>query len=218
MALFTNIARIQDGLLLCSDSDEEADYTKYQNYAKQLFQKLEAMEQKIDKFSIEESEFTYHYYIANGVCYLGFFKKNYPYRAVFAYLKELEEEFRRIYNQQEIEEANRSFTFIKFESVIRNLRQKYTDDSSLADKNIQQLSENLTDVQRIITKNIKEVLERGEKLETLNLASSKLSNESKVYAIKARNFKWRMWWKTYSPLIIIAAIVFLVLFIKFFIW
>jgi len=71
------------------------------------------------------------------------------------------------------------------------------------------LQEELMDVSHIMTSNIKDVLERGNKLEKMSLMSDALAAESKRYVRDARQLNLDALYRKYgTPAILIAIVLF----------
>lgn len=110
--------------------------------------------------------FCFHYVLWGGVCILTLTEKAYPKRLAFDYLDELRKEFFQIYGLQ-VQDATRPYEFIRFDTFIQKTKKVYND--SKTQRNLQKLNSELKDVQSIMTKNINDVISRGERLDsTLN--------------------------------------------------
>lgn len=107
--------------------------------------------------------FCYHYVLASGVCILTLTEKAYPKRLAFDYLDELRKEFFQLYGAQ-VDSASRPYEFIRFDTFIQKTKKVYND--SKTQRNLQKLNSELKDVHSIMTKNIHEVISRGERLES----------------------------------------------------
>lgn len=90
-------------------------------------------------------------------------EKAYPKRLAFDYLDELRREFFQLYGSQ-ITSASRPYEFIRFDTFIQKTKKVYND--SKTQRNLQKLNTELKDVHSIMTKNINEVISRGERLES----------------------------------------------------
>ena len=97
------------------------------------------------------------------MCILTLTEKAYPKRLAFDYLDELRKEFFQIYGAQ-IVSATRPYEFIKFDTFIQKTKRVYND--SKTQRNLKKLNSELKDVHSIMTKNINEVISRGERLES----------------------------------------------------
>ena len=85
-------------------------------------------------------------------------------RFAFDYLDDLQKEFVQLHGQQ-IDSVERPYKFITFDTFIQKTKKLYMD--TRANRNhLKMMSDDLRDIQGIMTKNIQEVLGRGEKLES----------------------------------------------------
>lgn len=119
-----------------------------------------------DEYVTVESgtHFCFHYVLAKGVCILTLTEKGYPKRLAFDYLDELRKEFFNLYGTR-IANATRPYEFITFDIFIQKTKRVYTD--SKTQRNLQKLNSELKDVHSIMTKNINEVISRGERLDSM---------------------------------------------------
>lgn len=116
------------------------------------------------------AHFCFHYVLSSGVCILTLTEKAYPKRLAFDYLDELRKEFFQSYGGQ-IETASRPYEFIRFDTFIQKTKKVYND--SKTQRNLQKLNSELKDVHSIMTKNINEVISRGERLESKLFCNSR---------------------------------------------
>ncbi|KAI8852685.1 Longin-like domain-containing protein, partial [Chytridium lagenaria] len=181
---------VADGLPLAAsmDDEESEDLTDYKNQAKQLFKRLS--NDSDQRCSIETGPFVFHYLIEFGVCYLTLCDRSYPKKLAFAYLEELQKEFQEKYGGEK----------------------QYKDTRT--QRNLHKLNDDLQDVTRIMTKNIHEVLGRGENLDRMSTLSSQLSQESKKYMKDAKKLNLQALYQKYGPPALVAAVVLVVLWIR----
>ncbi|XP_077412299.1 vesicle-trafficking protein SEC22b-like [Vanacampus margaritifer] len=190
MILLTMIARVADGLPLAASMQENdqsgRDLQQYQSQAKQLCRKLNA--QSPDRCTLEAKDMSFHYLIADGVCYLALCEPSFPKKIVFAYLDDLQSEFSDQYGRK-IATVTRPYSFIEFDTYIQKTKKSYID--SRARRNLGSINTELQDVQRIMVANIEEVLQRGEALSALDTKASNLSTLSKKYRSDAKYLNTR---------------------------
>ncbi|XP_061654726.1 vesicle-trafficking protein SEC22b-A [Phyllopteryx taeniolatus] len=190
MILLTMIARVADGLPLAASMQENdqsgRDLQQYQSQAKQLCRKLNA--QSPDRCTLEAKDMSFHYLIAEGVCYLSLCEPSFPKKIVFAYLEDLHSEFADQYGRK-VSSVTRPYSFIEFDTYIQKTKKSYTD--SRARRNLGSINTELQDVQRIMVANIEEVLQRGEALSALDTKASNLSTLSKKYRSDAKYLNTR---------------------------
>ncbi|KAJ3117347.1 SNAP receptor [Phlyctochytrium bullatum] len=192
---------------------QSEDLTEYKNQAKQLFKRLSPDSDQ--RCSIETGPFIFHYLIEFGVCYLTLCDRSYPKKLAFAYLEELQKEFQEKYGG-EVGTVARPYAFVKFDTYIQKAKKQYKDTRT--QRNLNKLNDDLQDVTRIMTKNIHEVLGRGENLDRMSTLSSHLSQESKKYLKDAKKLNMQALYQKYGPPAIVAVVVLLVLWIRFVWW
>ncbi|KAI9027958.1 Longin-like domain-containing protein [Hyaloraphidium curvatum] len=215
MVKSTIIARVADGLpLAASMDDEEADdLADYKSQAKLIFKRLTP--QSDPKCSIETGPYVFHYLIERGICYLCLTERSYPKKLAFAYLEELEKEFGEKYGS-EVGGVARPYAFVKFDTFIQKTKKQYKDTRT--QKNLQKLNDDLNDVTRIMTKNIGEVLGRGESLDRMSHLSQSLSSESKKFLKDTRRLNLQALYQKYGPPIVVVLLVIAVLWIRWIWW
>eukprot|EP00897_Mesotaenium_endlicherianum_P009094 jgi/Mesen1/8212/ME000442S07487 len=214
MVKLTLIARVTDGLPLAEgldDGREQKDLEMYKQQAKSLFKKLSQGHQAASRMSIETGPYFFHYIIEGGVCYLTLCDRAYPKKLAYQYLEELQREFEKV-NRTQIETVARPYAFIKFDTFIQKTKKLYQDTHT--QRNISKLSDDLIEVQQIMTRNIQDVLGQGDKLDHLSQVSSRLSQESSVYAKKAKELSQQALIKKWAPLVIILCVVALLLYFR----
>ncbi|XP_061696239.1 vesicle-trafficking protein SEC22b-like [Syngnathoides biaculeatus] len=212
MILLTMIARVADGLPLAASMQENdqsgRDLQQYQSQAKQLCRKLNA--QSPDRCTVEAKDISFHYLIAEGVCYLCLCEPSFPKKIVFAYLEDLHGEFLDQYGRR-VSSVTRPYSFIEFDTYIQKTKKSYID--SRARRNLGNINTELQDVQRIMVANIEDVLQRGEALSALDTKASNLSTLSKKYRSDAKYLNTR---STYAKVAAVAVFfITLIIYVRF---
>lgn len=183
--------------------------------------------------------------IEMGVCYMVLADKTYPKRLAFAYLAELQKEFQEKHGA-EVPTALRPYSFARFgillfwassggidvlDNFIQKAKRQYKD--SRAQWNLDKLNNDLEDVHRIMTRNIQDVLGRGEALSRTTLHqhtlstdgficvemssfSEKLVNESRKFHKDTKNLNWAALYQKYGPPGIVLLVVFLVFYVRYY--
>ncbi|KAJ3399810.1 SNAP receptor, partial [Chytridiales sp. JEL 0842] len=203
MVKSTIIARVVDGLPLAAsmDDEESVDLTDYKNQAKLLFKRLS---QDSDlRCSIETGPYVFHYLIEHGVCYLTLCDRSYPKKLAFAYLEEIHKEFHEKYGN-EVGTVARPYAFVKFDTFIQKTKKQYKDTRT--QRNVHKLNEELQDVTRIMTKNIQDVLGRGETLDKMSAMSSDLKQEARKYLKDTKKLNLQALYHKYGPPAIVLTI------------
>lgn len=198
MVLSTLLARIPDGLPLAAsvdDEETETDLSEYKQQAKLIFRRLN--ETSEPRCSIESGKFTLHYIMVNSVVYLCIAGKAYPRKLAFSYLDELSKEFDRSY-ASEISKPNlRPYAFVKFDTFIQRTKKLYQDTRTQS--NLDRLNEDLGEVTRVMTKNMEDLLWRGDSLDRMSTMSSSLRDESLKYRKAARQINIDAFYRKWAP-------------------
>eukprot|EP00246_Nothoceros_aenigmaticus_P010621 TRINITY_DN272_c0_g1_i1.p1 TRINITY_DN272_c0_g1~~TRINITY_DN272_c0_g1_i1.p1 ORF type:complete len:220 (+),score=39.83 TRINITY_DN272_c0_g1_i1:270-929(+) len=218
MVKLTLIARVTDGLPLAEGLDDgraEKDLEIYKQQAKALFKKLSQGTHEPSRMSVETGSYYFHYIIEGGVCYLTLCERSYPKKLAFQYLEELQREFEKV-NRSQIETVARPYAFIKFDAFIQKTRKLYLDTRT--QRNLSKLNDDLYEVQQIMTRNIQDVLGIGDRLDQATQLSNKLTRESKVFEIKAKDLNRQALIKKWAPVAIVLGIVLLLLLSRRYFW
>ncbi|KAJ9512883.1 R-SNARE protein, Sec22-family [Haematococcus lacustris] len=214
MVRLTLIARISDGLPLAEglDSEKDSEIDQYKAQAKSLFKKFgQQPHHQTPRMSVESGKYMFHYILDSGVAFLTLTEKGYPKKLAFQYLEELCGEFGRLYGSQ-VDGVQRPYAFIKFDTFIQKTKKLYMDTRT--QRNLTKLSEDLSEVHSIMTRNIQEVLGQGEKLDNMTKMSSTLAAESKQYSTRAKSLHHQALLKKYVPLFSVILIVLVLMWIK----
>ncbi|KAJ3032114.1 UNVERIFIED_CONTAM: SNAP receptor [Siphonaria sp. JEL0065] len=212
----TIIARVADGVPLAAsmDDEESSDLTEYKTQAKSIFKRLSPDSDL--RCSIETGgSFVFHYLIEFGVCYLTLCDRSYPKKLAFAYLEELQKEFHEKYGN-EVASVARPYAFVKFDTFIQKTKKQYKDTRT--QKNLNKLNDDLQDVTRIMTKNIGDVLGRGEQLDRMATMSGNLASQSKKYMKDSKKLNMQALYQKYGPPAILVGIVLFVLLLRFYLF
>ncbi|EGG18711.1 hypothetical protein DFA_04207 [Cavenderia fasciculata] len=199
MVLFAMLCRISDGLMLSESMDSGPEsFDQYKQQAKTIFSKLSRVSEK--EMTFETDKYYFAYLIENDVCYLTFCERSYPKKMAFNFLEEIYKEFDTCYGS-EVAIAKRPYQFVKFESFITKTKKLYKD--SRTQRNLSDVSYELRDVHRIMSKNIQDIIGRGEKLSDVNQKSEMLLAESVKYEKQTLDLASKLFLKKYGPLLIV---------------
>ena len=99
---------------------------------------------------------------------------------------------------------------MEFDTFIQRTKKTYQDARGSA--NLDKLNDELRDVTKVMTKNIEDLLYRGDSLERMGDMSMRLREDSRKYKKAAVRINWELLVKQYGP---IAGVV---LFVLVFIW
>lgn len=120
-----------------------------------------------------------------------------------SYLTELQREFADKHGMN-VDSVARPYAFIKFDTFIQKTKKLYSDQRT--QRNLEKLNEDLHDIQSIMTRNINDVLEQGERLDRVENMSGNLAMESKKYAKKAKDLSRQALIQKYMPVIVLVGL------------
>lgn len=95
---------------------------------------------------------------------------------------------------------------MEFDTFIQRTKKTYQD--SRASQNLDKLNDELRDVTKVMTKNIEDLLYRGDSLERMGEMSGRLREDSMKYRKAAVRINWELLLKQYGP---VAGVVFVVI-------
>ncbi|KAK3169692.1 hypothetical protein OEA41_009076 [Lepraria neglecta] len=198
MVKSTQIARI-DGLMLAASVDDEqaeAELSEPKSNAKMIIRRLNRNSEP--QASIEAGKYTLHYLIQDQLCFLTICDKSYPRKLAFTYLSDLATEFTTTYSsQQYLSPSCRPYAFVEFDTFMQRTKKTYQD--SRASQNLDKLNDELRDVTKVMTKNIEDLLYRGDSLERMGDMSQRLREDSRKYKRAAVRINWELLLKQYGP-------------------
>lgn len=131
------------------------------------------------------------YMIKDDICFLCICVQSYPRKLAFTYLSDIAGEFTNNYSPSQVQAPNlRPYAFVEFDTFIQRTKKTYQD--SRASSNIDKLNDELKDVTKVMTKNIEDLLYRGDSLEKMGDMSSRLREDSRKYRKAAVRINWEL--------------------------
>lgn len=142
-------------------------------------------------------------------------ERSYPRKLAFTYLSDLSTEFSTTYPaSQTLSTSLRPYAFMEFDTFISRTKATYSD--TRATQNLDKLNDELRDVTKVMTKNIEDLLYRGDSLERMGEMSSRLRDDSKKYRQAAVRINWELLLKQYGPLGALGFVIILFIWLRFF--
>ncbi|RUP45861.1 LOW QUALITY PROTEIN: hypothetical protein BC936DRAFT_147646 [Jimgerdemannia flammicorona] len=155
------------------------------------------------------------------------FASSYPRKLGFSYLEELSKEFYLSYGNEVEKVGLRPYAFVKFgihipipianmwlcmslplDTFMQKTKRLYQDTRT--QHNLTKLNEDLQDVTRIMTKNMEDLLWRGDSLDRMDHIAHELKDSSKLFKDRARNLNLQALYRKYGiPAIVVTAFSFL---------
>ena len=138
------------------------------------------------------------YILQDSLCFLTICDQSYPRKLAFTYLADLATEFTTTYSSsQYLSPSCRPYAFVDFDTFMQRTKKTYQD--SRASQNLDKLNSELRDVTKVMTKNIEDLLYRGDSLEKMGEMSGRLREDSKKYRKAAVRINWELLLKQYGP-------------------
>ncbi|KAK2608414.1 SNAP receptor [Conoideocrella luteorostrata] len=212
----TQISRL-DGLMLCASVDDsqstDASLTEIKQQSRQVLRKLTRTSEP--QASIQSGSYTLHYLIDSEVIFLTICDASYPRKLAFTYLADLAREFLTTHPYNNVHSPSlRPYAFMDFDNFIAKTRTTYAD--ARASQNLDKLNDELRDVTQVMTKNIEDLLYRGDSLEKMGEISSRLRDDSKKYRRAAVRINWELLLKQYGPFGALGFFMLLFVYMRFF--
>ncbi|KAI4142407.1 MAG: hypothetical protein LQ340_007350, partial [Diploschistes diacapsis] len=199
MVKSTLIARTTDGLMLSASVDDEssdAELSDPKSKAKMIIKRLNKNSEP--QATIECGKHTIHYLVQETICFLAICDASYPRKLAFTYLSDIATEFTTTYPlPQLLSPLCRPYAFMEFDTFIQRTKKTYQD--SRASANLDKLNDELRDVTKVMTKNIEDLLYRGDSLERMGDMSMRLREDSRKYKRAAVRINWELLLKQYGP-------------------
>ncbi|OJT10540.1 Protein transport protein SEC22 [Trametes pubescens] len=224
MVKSTLVVRASDALPLAASVDDEQTeqaLSEHKQQAKLIFRRIGANSEP--RCSIESGQHTLQcvllalhshpvalisvslfasYLIADNVIYLVITDKSYPRKLAFSYLDEVSKEFQVSYGAK-VDTVRKPYAFVGFDTFMSKTTRLYQDTrtaSAAGASHMDQLNGELQDVTRIMTKNMEELLWRGDSLDRMSHLSTSLRSESEKYRKAARNINFQAMLRQYAPI------------------
>lgn len=201
MVRSTIIVRASDALPLAASVDDEQTEQALQEHKQQsklIFRRISPNSEP--RCSIESGQYTLHYLIADNVVYLTIADKSYPRKLAFSYLDELSKEFATTYGPK-VETIRKPYAFVGFDTFMSKTARLYRDTrTATGPSGLDQLNDDLRDVTSIMTKNMEELLWRGDSLDRMSQLSTSLRSDSEKYRKAAKKINFDAMLRQYGPI------------------
>ncbi|XP_062150559.1 25.3 kDa vesicle transport protein SEC22-1 [Alnus glutinosa] len=210
MVKLTIVGRSSDGLPLAQgprylNEENGNNISFYKQQAEFILTEISRGNLASSKMTIRVDHHCFNYLVENGIFFITLCDSSYPRKLAFHYLQDLQKEFGKFDNSL-IQKITRPYSFLQFESIIRNIRKQYTDTRTQA--NLSKLNSNRKQEIDIVTKHIYEILERRRNSEiSENISRKSQSIHSSIWGspcLEVIVLKW-----TPITIIVVVAVVLL---------
>ncbi|KCV69539.1 hypothetical protein H696_03959 [Fonticula alba] len=217
---------------------DERDQAALRNQGKAIINRFEfsANSAKALHINDDSGRYFFTYRIVGDIGFMCCCQSRYSRIHALQYIEDLADSFFRQFSQEVIASSVRPFSLMAFESTVQRLTREFNDSSLLSAReatsrgagavssdvstgvssnthrasHLSSLNEELVDVARVMTIGMKDVLDRGVKLDTMETMSSHLSVAAKEYNRQTRNLNWQAMLRRYGPPVVVLLVVLLV--------
>lgn len=192
----------EDGLPLCASVDDDTDPSLQEQKKKVKILISRFTPTSANEATVESGDFEIHYIRLNTVVYIVVAERNYPRNLAFSYLADIQQEFEHSYGGQLSKSNVRPYEFVSFDNFLQKTKKVYNDKR--VQGNMDQLNQDLKGVKQIMTKNIEDLLYRGDSLDKMSDMSASLRQDAKKYRASAQKINFDLLISQYAPIAIIA--------------
>ncbi|PNS14452.1 hypothetical protein CAC42_3738 [Sphaceloma murrayae] len=208
----TQIVRL-DGLMLAAsieDQSTDREINEVKGQQRSIIRKMTNTSEP--RAAIETGNFKLHYLRQEDLVFFAITERSFPKELATIYLDDIAAEFFQTHRDTEYRSATlRPYAFNDFDTFIQRTKKSY--ENPRASGNLDKVQAQLKETTQIMSKNLEDLLYRGDSLERMGTMSSELRDASKKYKRAAVRINWELLLKQYGPF---AALGFIILF--FFIW
>lgn len=141
-------------------------------------------------------DYSFHYVVENGICFLCMSDEHNKHRIPFAFLNDVKDRFFASYGMEEPLTANAFRYNEEFAPVLQQRMDFFNSEE--ADRSIDTIGavkSQIADVKSTMVQNIENLLERGEKIELLVDRTEQLQTSSFMFESSSRNLRRTMFWR-----------------------
>ncbi|GAM83728.1 hypothetical protein ANO11243_017170 [Dothideomycetidae sp. 11243] len=208
----TQIVRL-DGLMLAAsveDQQSNQEINEVKGQQRQILRRLTNTSEP--RAAIETGNLKLHYYRHEDIVFFAITERAFPKELATIYLDDIAAEFLNTHRDTEYRSATlRPYAFNDFDTFIQRTKKSY--ENPRASDNLDKVQAQLKETTQIMSKNLEDLLYRGDSLEKMSTMSSDLRDASKKYRKAAVRINWQLLLQQYGPF---AALGFIILF--FLIW
>ncbi|KAI8399840.1 Longin domain profile [Nakaseomyces glabratus] len=192
-----------DGLPLCSSVDDDISDLSLNEQKKRIKMVVSRMTpQSANEATLESKDSEIHYIRQQGVIYFVICEAGYPRNLAFSYLNDVAVEFQHSYSNELSKPTIRPYAFASFDTFLQRTKEAYSDKK--VQDNLDQLNQELVGVKQIMSKNIEDLLYRGDSLEKMDDMSNSLKISSKKYRKSAQKINFDLLISQYAPIVMVA--------------
>jgi len=148
---------------------------------------------------------------APGLTYLVIAKQDLGRRIPFGYLVEIKKRFLSQFASSDLSHLP-AYGAAAFNSELKKLMVEFGTTKAGQDDAFRNVQSEIDNVRDIMSQNIEQVLERGERIDLLVDKTDRLGGSARDFRVRSRGLRRRMWWKNVRLMVML---VFVVLFLMY---
>lgn len=191
-----------DGLPLCASVDDESDISLNEQKKKVKIVISRLTPNSATEATLESGNYEINYIKRDIIIYVVICELGYPRNLAFSYLGDISEEFQLSYSHEYGKLNIRPYAFVSFDNFLQKTKKTYSDKK--VQDNLDQLNQELAGVKQIMSKNIEDLLYRGDSLDKMSDMSASLKESSKKYKKSAQKINFDLLISQYAPIAIVA--------------
>lgn len=197
MSFFTYL--LTSALPLCGSVDDNNDPALLEQKKKVKILISRITPNSEPQATLESGAYNIHYLISNSIVYICICEKSYARKLAFSYLTEISNEFQHSHGQDALSSTARPYGYSSFDTFLGKTKKIYQDQR--AQSNLDKLNDDLADVKKVMTKNIEDLLYRGDSLDKMSDLSSSLKSDSLKYRRRAQRINLEALIRQYIPVV-----------------
>nr|CCA21593.1 vesicleassociated membrane protein putative [Albugo laibachii Nc14] len=148
-----------------------------------------------------EVDYLFYFLKDEGIIFMCMTERNVHTNVAYQFLGEVKAHFFAKYGEGQRKSAL-AYALAAFSSELHALMKRY--DNSIIQSPMSQVRQRMDKVKTIMIDNVKQLMERGEKIDVLVMRTEKLQHEAIKYEKAAKKVKNVYWWKNFRLHIILA--------------
>ncbi|THX89216.1 snare-like protein, partial [Aureobasidium pullulans] len=202
----TQIVRL-DGLMLSAsieNSPNDDTITNLKNQQRALVRKMNNTSEP--RAAIESGDYKLHYYRHEDLIFFAITERSFPKELAAMYLDDVSAEFLSTHRDVDYRSGTlRPYAFNDFDTFMQRTKKSY--ENPRASNNLDKVQAQLKETTQIMSKNLEDLLYRGDSLDRMGQMSSDLRESSKKYKRAAVRINWELLLKQYGPFAALGTII-----------
>ncbi|KAJ9622356.1 SNAP receptor [Taxawa tesnikishii (nom. ined.)] len=208
----TQIVRL-DGLMLFAsieNNQSASELEKTKGEIRQLIRRMNTTSEP--RAAIETGDYKIHYYRPEDLVFFAITERSFPKELAAMYLDDIASEFLSTHKPNDYRRGDlRPYAFNEFDTFVQRSKKSY--ENPRASNNLDKVNAQLKETTQIMSKNLEDLLYRGDSLDKMSSMSSDLRESSKKYKRAAVRINWQLLLQQYG---LIAGLIIFVVFIMVF--